>query len=168
MPVPKQKPGRSKQDYRTPPEFLQALKNKLGISEFMCDVAATKDNAVASRYFTEEDNALEQYWGFGEHGWVYCNPPFGDIKPWLAKAYSEVRNNQAKVAMLVPASVGANWWLAWVHEVAYVLFLNGRLTFVGETTPYPKDCAVLLYAPTFIGGGGYQIWDWKRDSKCLQ
>ena len=47
--------------------------------------------------------------------------------------------------MLVPAGVGSNWWKAWVHHKAYVFLLNGRITFVGQPTCYPKDCCLLYY-----------------------
>lgn len=61
--------------------------------------------------------------------------------------------------MLVPASVGANWWFTGVHHEADVHFLNGRIKFVGAKDPYPKDCALLLYHPAATGG--YSCWNWK-------
>jgi phage N-6-adenine-methyltransferase len=153
--APKQKPGRSKQDYCTPPDFLEAVQKRLQ-EEFTWDLAASKENAIADHFYTEEDNSLIQDWS-ALAGWLWCNPPFGHIAPWVEKAACN-SNDGAKIAMLVPASVGANWWLEWVDDIAYVLFLNGRLTFSGETTPYPKDCALLLYTP-FIRRG-YDIWSW--------
>lgn len=156
MPMPKQKPGKSRGDYQTPTMFLEALKRRLGIEDFRMDLAASSGTNVAPVYYAEEENSLIQNWSrLG--GWVFCNPPFGDISPWVVKAYMQSIQG-AKVAMLVPASVGANWWRDSVDGKAHVLFLNGRLTFVGEKGPYPKDCAILLYTP-FIRGG-YSVWDW--------
>ena len=160
--APQQKPGKSRQDYSTPPEFLQALKNRLGIPYFECDLAASIGNSVAPLMYTEEDNSLDpaNSWKFGS-GWSFCNPPYADIRPWVRKAFEESRKG-AHVVMLVPASVGSNWWSNWVHRGAMVWFLNGRLTFVGETAPYPKDTAVLLYAPHILEGG-YTVWNWRND-----
>lgn len=159
--APKQKPGKSKQDYQTPPEFLAAVRHLLGIDDFCIDLAASADNAVCGAYITEEQNALdpERYWSTTAAGWAWLNPPYANISHWVEKAWTESRRG-TQLAMLLPASVGANWWRDHVDGKAYVLMLNGRLTFVGETTPYPKDCALLLYAP-FLRGGGY-VWDWRN------
>jgi phage N-6-adenine-methyltransferase len=166
--MPAQKPGRSKQDYCTPPEFLEALKDRLQIKRFWCDLAATKETAVAEWFYTEENDALQRCWNseecdffipkFSAGEWAFCNPPFGNITPWVQKAMLEAENG-AHIAMLVPASVGSNWWADFVHDSAYTLFVRPRLTFVGAKDPYPKDIAVLLYQP--ICFGGYELWKWK-------
>lgn len=156
MVMPAQKPGRSVQDYATPPEFLVAVKKRLGIREFAYDLAADHSNAAAAKFFTAENNALLHEW-WVIRGWSWLNPPFAALGPWVKKANLESLQG-AYIAMLVPASVGANWWAEWVHRRAYVLFLNGRLTFVGETAPYPKDCALLLFTPD--GAPGYDVWRW--------
>ena len=84
------------------------------------------------------------------------NPPFANIGPYAQKAYSD----GGKIAMLVPASVGANWWRDWVDGKSYVLFLNGRLKFGGCKDYYPKDCALVLYTPErFIGN---EVWSWSQ------
>lgn len=155
--MPRQRPGRSKQDYQTPPAFLDAVKRRLNIMEFGIDLAASDENAVASLYYTEEADALSMPWGQGGN-WAWCNPPFGHIGPWVEKATKEVQQG-AHIALLVPAAVGSKWWAYWVHNEAHVLLLRPRLTFVGCTAPYPKDCALLLYTP-FIKGG-YDTWRWK-------
>jgi len=157
--APKQKPGRSKQDYCTSPEFLKALKHRLGIENFHLDVAASEENSVGLRWFTEEHDALrpEVSW---KDGWAFCNPPFGHIEPWVKKAWEEAQRG-AWIAMLLPAGVGANWWRDYVDGKAHVLLLNGRLVFTGETTPYPKDCVLLLYTPYIRGG--YEVWNWRKE-----
>jgi phage N-6-adenine-methyltransferase len=132
----------------------------LGIEDFTIDLAADTKNAVAPMFYDEQLNSLVQRWTVG-YGWAYCNPPFGRIAPWTLKAMAEVENNAAHVVMLVPAAVGSNWWRDHVHNVAHVLFLNGRPTFVGASDPYPKDCAILLYGPDIPGG--YSVWDWRNE-----
>ena len=62
--------------------------------------------------------------------------------------------------MLVPASVGSNWWQEFVHHKAHVLMLNDRIQFVGAEWVYPKDLGLLLYTP-FIRQGSYEGWSWK-------
>jgi phage N-6-adenine-methyltransferase len=161
--MPVQKPFKSRQDYSTPPELLVALKKRLHINEFLIDLAATLENTVAPHYYTETQNSLVQPWNVFEdrNGWSFCNPPFANLAPWVEKAHMESYGCGAYVAMLVPASPGSNWWKHYVDRVAYVLFLSGRLTFVGETAPYPKDCAILLYTPMRMVG--YECWNWREE-----
>lgn len=98
-------------------------------------------------------------------GWAWLNPPYANIRPWVARAYGQsrgfttMRRKGANIAMLVPAGVGANWWRDYVDKKAMVWFLNGRLTFVGCETCYPKDCALLLYGPDVAPG--YDVWHWQ-------
>lgn len=157
--APRQKPHRSEQVVCTPPEFLYAVRERLGIAQFDCDLAASIDNTICSMFYTEEDSALLHNWSLGED-WNWCNPPYGSIAPWVQKAWEEAGRG-AKTAMLVPASVGSNWWKNWVHNAAHVLFLNGRLTFVGHKTCYPKDLALLLYCKSHVGG--YEVWPWENE-----
>lgn len=167
--MPKQKPGRSKQDYGTPWELIERTKELVGISEFDCDLAATLANRKCPQFFGPPGyevpshyrgylgaDALANNWRQGT-GWNWLNPPFARIGPWVEKAWWEWVRHDARTAVLVPAGVGANWWRDWVHRKAQVLLLNGRIIFEGETLPYVKDCALLLYgqAPE------YQVWNWK-------
>ena len=158
--MPAQRPGNSKQDYQTPPEFIRAVLDRLHSESFVWDLAADADNTVVPRcFFSEREDALAQSWAnVSTSRWMWLNPPFSIIAPWVEKAWMESQLGGAHIAMLVPASVGSNWWRDWVHDKAHVLLLNGRLTFVGHEDPYPKDCALLLYTP-FINGG-YESWTW--------
>jgi phage N-6-adenine-methyltransferase len=156
--MPTQKPGRSKQDYATPFEFYSAVQKRLGIAEFEWDLAASADNTIAANYLTEEQNSLTRHWHHFD-GWCWLNPPYADIRPWTQKCWEESRKG-AHIALLVPSSTGSNWWREWVTGKAYVTFLNGRITFVGAKDPYPKDLALLLYAP-FLEGGSC-TWNWRQ------
>lgn len=156
--APKQNRNTSKQDYGTPPEFLAAVRRLLRIGHFALDIAASEDNAVAERFYTKEQDAFRHAWKAA--GWSWLNPPFANIGPWVARACKQSRISQggAHIAVLVPASIGANWWRDYVEGHALVLGLNGRIQFVGATDPYPKDCALLLYGPYITGG--QRIWTW--------
>lgn len=158
-PAPRQKPGRSKQDYQTPPEFLTVVKGWLGIGEFAVDLAADSTNAAAAQYLTAADDALSVPWApltAGGIGWL--NPPFAHLRPWVEKARAEQAAG-ARLVMLVPAGVGSNWFRDHVHEQVLVIFLNGRLQFVGTPAPYPKDLLLLCYWPSAVPG--YHVWDWR-------
>lgn len=158
-PMPKQKPGRSVQDYQTPPAFLAAVKHELGIEAFSVDLAADEANSVADWWYDQAQDSLQQPW-HKVQGWQWLNPPFGTCRPWVEKAWRESELG-AQITMLVPAAVGSNWWRDWVHEKARVLLLNGRLTFVGQPTCYPKDCCLLLYGQNVARG--YEVWAWPQE-----
>lgn len=153
MAEPKHNKGASKQDYGTPPELLAAVKEQIGIENFAMDLAASAENTVANAFLTEADNSLNYDWSCIE-GWSWCNPPYSHITPWVKKA-SESTN---KIAMLLPASVGSNWWRDYVHLRAEVWFLNGRVKFVGAPTHSPKDHVILLYNAG--EPGHYEVWTW--------
>lgn len=161
--MPAQKPGRSVQEVCTPPEFIAAACHKLRIPQFAIDLAADESNTVAEHWFDEQQNSLIQPWSLytSEPGlWGWLNMPFGKIEPWVQKCYQEARKG-AKTAALVPAAVGSNWWRDWVHRKASVLLLNGRITFVGHPTCYPKDCCLLLYETNRICA--YDVWTWPEE-----
>jgi phage N-6-adenine-methyltransferase len=167
MSMPVQKPGKSKQDYGTPIEFLDAVRNRLKIRDFSVDLAASAKNAVAKPYYDEAINSLDPHlsWNPKPKEWAWLNPPYGKIAPWAQKAAQQSEWG-AHIVMLVPASVGSKWWLEYVQPFAYVSFLYGRLTFVGAEDPYPKDCALLLYTPWQFAGN--EIWHWRNSVPQLQ
>jgi len=167
--MPAQKPGASKQNYRTPVAFLDAVKTRLGITQFDCDICADHENAVAPLYFTKEDSALAApTWKLGD-GWNWMNPEYRAIAPWVERAANESVLSDTRTAILIPASVGSNWWAKHVHGIAHVLLLNGRIPFMPEKPDwlYPKDCALLLYSPEYTacicnGDWPYEVWNWRE------
>lgn len=166
MTMPRQQPHRSKQDYATPDDFMTASKSKLGITEFSFDFAADASNAKAAQWWGVQHDSLQQspetWLAAAAGGWGWLNPPFKDIDPWSQRCW-QVKQLGGRIAFLVPASVGANWFKHFVHGKALVLFLNGRLAFI-EGKPddlYPKDCILCLYAPDLAPG--YKVWTWKQE-----
>lgn len=168
MTMPAQKPGKSEQAVGTHPVFLEAVRKRLGIKDWAIDLAADDSNAVVVPYFTERDNSLIQRWFLhcgADFGWGWLNPPFGDIYPWAEKCWQESRLG-AQVALLVPAATGASWWVDHVRGKGYVTYLQGRITFVGHSIGYPKDLALVLYAP-FLHGGSCS-WKWQTPKRLKE
>lgn len=166
MSEPKQKPYRSKQNYGTPQNFIDATLRRLRIAAFMCDFAADAENKKATAYWSEADDSLSHGavdWAMRiGGGWGWLNPPFTTIGPW-AKKCREVKEWGRQIAFLVPAAVGSNWFRDHVDGHALVLLLNGRLAFMPDkpTWLYPKDCILCLYSPSIKPG--YEVWNWRSD-----
>lgn len=149
--------GKSKQDYATPDDFLNAVRGRFG--EIVVDLAADKENAICPlRYFDETTNSLNMDWGKCFDGNLWLNPPYNDILPWVKKCTETDLGPDKRILVLVPASVGSGWYRLFVERQAYVLALNPRLTFKGCTTPYPKDCILAVYGQ---GLTGFKTWRWK-------
>lgn len=164
--TPPQKPGRSSQDYVTPPHFIAAVKARLGIQRFSHDFAADATNKQAPTFFDQETDALTiPRWELTirECGakWGWLNPPFANIGPW-ARRCCETGDAGGHMAFLVPAGVGANWFRDYVHRHASVLALNGRIPFIPErpTWGYPKDCILCLFGPDAMPD--FTVWTWTK------
>jgi phage N-6-adenine-methyltransferase len=162
--MPAQRPGLSETEVCTPLEFLSAVRKKLHISDFTIDLAASPDNSVARRFYTRAQNALVQDWAeeLPRNQWGWLNPPYNNITPWVKKSCEFLERSRmgAGVAVLVPSSTGANWWRDYVYGKCLIVFLNGRIQFVGHKHVYPKDLALLLYCDQLEPGD--EIWTWRN------
>lgn len=145
--------GRSKQDYQTPREFIDAVERRFGKLSY--DLAASKENAVCPEYYDEESNALGRDW-HALSGNLWCNPPFGAIAPWARKAATEA-GPCSRVLLLVPASVGSHWFADHVLPHAMVYALSPRLSFDGKNA-FPKDLILAAYG---FGVSGFAVWRWR-------
>lgn len=132
------------EEYRTPQELFDRLDEMFG---FTLDPCAAPWNAKCEKYYTIEDNGLEQSWQ-GET--VFMNPPYGrNIADWMEKAYTESKNNDATVVVLVHSRTDTRWWHDWAMKANQIWFIKGRLSFDnpdgedGYKAPFPS--CILVY-----------------------
>jgi len=161
--MPKQKPGRSKQDYQTPKEFLRAIERRFG--RITIDLAASEKNAVCKKYIDKKKDSLKRPWP--TKGVLFLNPPYRWLRPWFAKC-AEHRRGMKKgsvLLVLVPASIGSIWFERYVLDKADIEGLRPRLTFVGEASTYPKDLMLVIYKPLPMIEPAITIistWAWQK------
>ncbi len=160
--MPEQKPGRSKQDYSTPRPFLDAVERRFG--PIRIDLAAHERNHVVPAYFGKGsalgEDSFAQDWA--KHaGVLWLNPEFDNIDPWAAKCREDGRRG-ARPLLLVPASIGSNWFVRQVHHHALVLAIRPRLSFDG-VNPYPKDLILAAYGPWIAPG--FTTWNWSHPTE---
>ena len=113
-------------EWGTPQQFFDNMNKRFG--PFTLDAAASDLNHKCDKYFTEEDNALEQDWT----GRVWCNPPYGHgVGKWVKKAVEEVqKGNCIKVVMLLRSTTDVLWFHDWAWDnCAEILFVKGRMKF---------------------------------------
>jgi hypothetical protein len=106
-------------DERETPDELFAEKHAK--YRFTLDAAAAHDNHKLPRYYTKEglyvadaagthcvDFATSGLAGSWQDEYVWCNPPYSDIAPWVVKAWT---SGAHLVYMLVPNWTDRKWWL---------------------------------------------------------
>jgi phage N-6-adenine-methyltransferase len=165
--MPLQQPGKSEQIVGTPRDLLDAIEKRFGKMTF--DLAATSKNCVVKggKFHREffgpgsgmyEDALDERAHWTDLKGNLWLNPPYANIKLWAEKCrHTSLGKPRGRIFLLIPASVGSNWWTQYVDQRAAVFFLSPRVTFVGHTSAYPKDIALCVYgAPQ-----GYECWRWR-------
>jgi len=75
---------------------------------FTLDAAANASNAKCERFFSLEHDGLAQSWS-GERVW--CNPPYSDLKSWVARARAEAMHKAEVIVLLLPANrTEQKWW----------------------------------------------------------
>lgn len=166
MTEPAQKPGRSKQDYGTPWEFIRAVEARWGCLDI--DLAARADNAKAPLFITPEEDSLTTLWSRHSARYAWLNPPFAKLWEWAhrCRCYAEdFRKAGGRIFLLTPASIGSDWFAEHVHGKALVLGLRPRMIFdgtppnpkTGKPDPYPKDLMLSVFGET----SGFDTWKWK-------
>ena len=126
-------------EWGTPPELFRLLDEEF---RFTIDAAASKDNALISRYWTEEDDALSQSW---KHERVFCNPPYGREYPAFVRKAAE---REAEVAvLLIAARTDTAVWHDCILGKSEVRFIRGRLKFTGGKYHAPFASAIIIFRP---------------------
>ncbi|EGX6617206.1 phage N-6-adenine-methyltransferase [Salmonella enterica] len=124
--------------WRTPPYLFSALDAEFN---FQLDGAASAENALHSNFITEQQNTLETPWAdyVRAPGYVWLNPPYSNIAPFVRKAALESENRIGTV-MLVPADTSVNWFKEAIQTASEIRFItSGRLSFINPVTGKPVN-----------------------------
>lgn len=99
---------------------------------FKCDVAASAENTKCVRFIDAEMDALSPTTRW-PRVWKWCNPPYSDIGPWVARAAAE-----GKTVMLIPAYVTTPAWGHLLADLAdEIIMLKERISFIRQDTGKP-------------------------------
>lgn len=120
-------PLNERDEWRTPDWLFAWASERWGPFDF--DLAATADNARASRYFTREDDALGKDWA--AHAMrAWCNPPYSDVRPWVEQAIDESQRGLAST-WLIPAFRGDVYHAEITQRYASeIVLISPRVAFV--------------------------------------
>lgn len=158
----------SKQEVGTPRAFLDAVEERFGVIDW--DLAADASNAVTGKYLGpgshRGEDSLAVDWAMlpgAFDGRLWLNPPFGKIAPFAEKCAEQAPSIAGPILMLVPASIGTEWFARHVHRKALVLALRPRLTFVGHKDPYPKDLMLVVFGRWVVPA--FDAWKWNTSAE---
>ncbi|PSF22589.1 phage N-6-adenine-methyltransferase [Escherichia coli] len=137
--------------WRTPPALFASLDAEFC---FQLDAAAAPHNALCRKFITAEQNTLETPWVdyLSIPGYVWLNPPYSDIMPFVKKAAAESAN-QIGTVMLVPADTSVGWFKEAIQTASEVrLITAGRLAFINPVTGKPvsgnnKGSMLIIWHP---------------------
>ena len=135
----------AKSDWRTPEDLFERLDRRWG--PFDTDAAASAENALCARFFTEAQNALTLDWYAAGARRVFVNPPYGrgTVIKWVAKAYAESLKG-CRVVMLLPARTDSPWFHDIVKPHAFhIEFLRGRVKFQGAQAGAPFPSLIVVF-----------------------
>jgi phage N-6-adenine-methyltransferase len=167
------KRGESSGDIWTPWSFIHAVEARFG--KLTRDLAASgPQSAKAPRWITPEQDSLSIDWYKDFHGLDWLNCPYGNIAPWAGKCAWEMTQGW-RGFLLVPGSIGANWFkdAVWPYADTYSV---GRMVFDNcfdkngkpVRTPYPKDLILGHFDRRKNTGSKLIFWkDWAKSVPLL-
>lgn len=134
----------SRDDWGTPNCFVDWLNEHILPIDF--DLAANEDNAVVEKYTEDFFNYTPQ-----SYTNYYLNPPFSQAEDFLERIVQKYAGRKSgKTAVLLPVRTGSAWWVDYVAEfAAEIIFLQGRIKFVGADSCAPFDTAIAMYYSSY-------------------
>ena len=135
--------GPKDQTLCTPPELYRGLCHFFQIDPDL-DVAASTDNSLCERFFSERDDGLTRSWNCRA---FWCNPPFKLAERFVEKARTEYRRAPLAGMMLLPSRTDTRWFASALRDPTIsLLFLTGRVRYLrgGEPLKAPFEGSVVL------------------------
>lgn len=116
-------------EWETPRWLFDILNQEFN---FQLDAASTTENALCSKFFTQDSDALVVDWS--QHKSIFLNPPYSRlIGKFIKKAYEESQKD-CTVVLLIPARTDTRFWHDYCSK-GEVRFIRGRLKFVNKAFP---------------------------------
>lgn len=144
-----------REDWGTPLSLFHELQRTFN---FVVDLAADELNTLCDHYVDEEmdifspradDVVRKAVDACSEDGppYAWLNPPYktgGRTGDYVTRAYQLVHKTDMGLIALVPASVGAQWWVENVCPMATVVVFTPRLKFQGAKHGAQFDTALAV------------------------
>lgn len=126
--------------WATPQCFFSKLNEEFN---FTLDPCADEMNHKCDKYFTKEQNGLQQDW---QGNIVFCNPPYGrETGKWVKKCYDEAQKENTVCVMLIPARTDTRYFHDYIYGKAEIRFVKGRLKFGDGKNPAPFPSMIVIF-----------------------
>ena len=152
--------SKASDEWSTPQDFYDELQLEF---LFQWDAAATKQTSKTGWYnyfgldhtVAEYKDALQVEWITFDRRRIFLNPPYSQVRAFMAKAANAVKNSWSfgVVVCLVPARTDTRWWHEYVwNSVQHrprlgveVRFIKGRLKFGDAKASAPFPSALVIF-----------------------
>ena len=128
--------------FETPQWLFDTLNKEFN---FNWDLACNADNIKCPLYFAEEEmNSLNESW-YKCEGWLWLNPPYSPLKPWIVKTQEENKKG-ARIVVLCPPILSTRYFSQWLPSE--IRFIVGRVPFLKdgiEMRSNTNDSCLLIY-----------------------
>lgn len=121
-------------DWETPTKLYIYLHR---LFNFTVDAAASKNNALCNKFWSEEDSALEKDWSKER---VFCNPPYSMSAEFANYALCMMQTG----CLLLPVRTDRLWYQSLVEEFK-TCYITGRLHFGKGINKSAFMYSVLVY-----------------------
>jgi len=132
-------------EWETPPELYHSLCRKHQIQPEL-DTACTTSNCKCKLgYYSDKSfDGLTLDWDKP----VWCNPPHSETEKWVRRAYSQWKQNNISILMIIPAnSMSSNYWHDCIEGKAEISPIPGRIKFLKDGNPsehYSRNAYVCI------------------------
>lgn len=139
----------SSNEFGTPQKVFDLFDDEF---HFEWDLACRKSNTKCKKgLFVEDMDSLLVDWHQLSDGWLWCNPPYSPLKPWVVKAQKEFLKG-AKIVMLIPPFLGSQYFSDVIPSE--IRIIKGRVAFIGSDGVPMKsntnDSCLLIFGPPVI------------------
>lgn len=142
-------------EWETPKSVFDLLNAEF---RFQLDAAASKENSLCVKFFSQTEDSLKQKWS--EFQTIWCNPPYGRmVGKFIIKGW-EASQSGSTVVFFIPARTDTKWWHDFCSK-GEVRFIKGRLKFGNRTNPdlnpAPFPSAIVIFGPRIIPATKYVV-----------
>ena len=124
-----------KQSWMTPSWLMIEIRKCWNIAlDAACSIKARRRKAWRGlQFITPEQDALQTQWK--TEGWVFCNPPYKNLLPWINHALQQLDHCQG-IVMLLPnysnlygPSWNPKWWQIVLTTASHIYYGGIHLAF---------------------------------------
>lgn len=148
--------------FETPDYFFQGVNKEF---HFQFDLCAKEETKKVKDYFSEKEDSLKQDW-FLLDGWLWINPPYKPLEPWVTKMQEESASG-AKIVALVPiTTITTNYFQSFYPKEIRILI--GRINFLAlkkEIQGNRQDHCLLIFDNTKSCKNPRVSWVFREDIK---